>query len=58
MTSTLKFVVNCDVLGLIKSFQGSYFGHAFSKACQYDSIDEKVYKGLKYVNVKTTQFDL
>jgi hypothetical protein len=33
MTPTLKFVVSCDILSLIESFQGSCFGHAFSKAC-------------------------
>jgi hypothetical protein len=33
MTIVLKFVVNCKVLGLDENFQGSCFGHAFSKAC-------------------------
>jgi len=33
MIITLKFIVSCDILSLAKSFQGSYFGHAFSKAC-------------------------
>jgi len=58
MTITLKFVVSYDVLSLTKHFQGSCFGHAFFKACQYALIDEKICKGLKYVFVKTTQFDL
>ncbi len=31
MTPTIKFVVSCDILSLTKSFQGSCFGHAFSK---------------------------
>jgi hypothetical protein len=31
MTTTFKFVVNCEVLGLEESFNGTCFGHAFSK---------------------------
>jgi hypothetical protein len=33
MTSTLKFIVSCETLSLQKKFHGTYFGHAFSKAC-------------------------
>jgi hypothetical protein len=33
ITLALKFNISCDVLGLKKSFEGSDFGHAFSKAC-------------------------
>jgi hypothetical protein len=54
MIPTIKFVVSCDILSLTKKIQGSYFGHAFSKACQYASTDEKNCRGLKYVFVKTT----
>jgi len=32
MTSALKFIMNCESLGLEESFQGTCFGHAFSKA--------------------------
>jgi hypothetical protein len=35
MTSTLKYVVNCELLSLEESFKGTCFGHAFFKACQY-----------------------
>jgi hypothetical protein len=31
MTTTLKSIVSCDMLGL----EGICFGHAFFKACQY-----------------------
>jgi hypothetical protein len=31
MTTTLKYVVNYEVLGLEESFSGTCFGHAFSK---------------------------
>jgi len=35
MTTTLKSIVSCDMLGLEESFQDIYFGDACSKACQY-----------------------
>jgi hypothetical protein len=41
MTLTLKFVVSCDNLGLDESFNGSCFGHAFPKVCQYGIAKEK-----------------
>jgi len=52
VTITLKFVANCEVLGLEESFNGIYFGHAFSKACEYATIENKVCKDLKYVSIK------
>jgi hypothetical protein len=45
MTTSLKLIVSCDILGLVDSFQGTYFGLAFSKACQYALIDEFFWKG-------------
>jgi hypothetical protein len=41
MTLALRFVVSCDNLGLDESFNGSCFGHAFSKARQYGIAKEK-----------------
>ncbi len=32
MTTSLKSIISCDMLGLEESFQGTCFGHAFSKA--------------------------
>jgi hypothetical protein len=32
MIVTLNFVVNCNILGLWESFQGSCFGHAYTLA--------------------------
>jgi len=40
------------VLGLEKSFKGTCFGHAFSKMCQYATIDTKVCKSLRYISIK------
>ncbi len=44
MTSTLKFMVNYEVLGMEESFQGTCFGHAFSKACPYGTTLKKIVK--------------
>ncbi len=44
LANALKFVVECETLGLEKNFQGTYFGHAFSKACQYATTNDKVCK--------------
>ncbi len=33
MTTTLKSIVSCDMLGLEENFQGICFGHAFFKTC-------------------------
>jgi len=52
MIIALKFVVNYKSLGLEESFQGTYFGHVFSNAYQYDTIKEKVCKNLKNVSIK------
>jgi hypothetical protein len=42
MTIALKSIVSCDMSGLEESFKGSCFGHAFFKACQYVTTEEKV----------------
>jgi len=55
MTTALKVVVNCESFGLEESFQGTCFGHAFSKACQYGTVEQKVCKVLKYVFMKFVQ---
>jgi len=34
MITILKLVVIYETLGVVKSFQGTCFGHAFFKACQ------------------------
>ncbi len=57
MTIILKSIISCEVLGLWESFQGTCFKHAFLKACQYTTMDEKVYKGLKNVFIKSIQGD-
>jgi hypothetical protein len=52
------YYCSCEILGLQESFNGACFGPAFSKTCQYVTIDEKTCKNLRYVSIKTTQEDL
>jgi hypothetical protein len=58
MIVVLKSIVNCEALGVTKSFQGTCFGHAFFKACQHSTSDQKMWKGFKYVSIKFVQVDL
>jgi hypothetical protein len=58
MTIVLKAVVSHDILGLEESYQGTCSGHAFSKACQYVTTNEKVCKNLTYVLIKIIQRNL
>jgi hypothetical protein len=43
------------MLGLEESFQGIFFGHAFSKAYQYATTKETIYKDVRYVSIKFAQ---
>jgi hypothetical protein len=45
MTFALKLVISCETLGVMKSFQGSYFAHAFSKALNIQLL-KKEYLGV------------
>jgi hypothetical protein len=55
MTFALKSIVSCETLSLQESFNGTCFGHVFSKACQYATIDKKMHINLMYVSMKATQ---
>jgi hypothetical protein len=55
ITNALKSVVNCDDCRIFKSFEGVHFGHAFSKAYQYTTVDEKLSYGLQLVSIKVVQ---
>ncbi len=58
MTTILKIVVNYEYFGLEENFQGTCFGHVFSKACQYGIVEEKLCKDLKYVSINSIQANL
>jgi hypothetical protein len=51
-------MVNCAPLKLVAPWQGSCFGHAFSKACQYACNDATICLGFWEVNLKATQSTL
>jgi hypothetical protein len=53
--NALKSIVSCDDLGIPKSLEGVYFGHAFSKAYQYTNVDEKLSYGLQPVSIKVVK---
>ncbi len=58
MTMAFKIVVNCDALKLEESFNGTHFGCAFFKTCQYVTIEEKICKDLKFVSIKLAESDI
>lgn len=45
MVAILNVIVSCESLGLKEPFQGTCFGHAMLKACQYDTTNNKVSMG-------------
>jgi hypothetical protein len=53
MITTLKFVVNCEVLGLEESFNGTCFGHAFFKTYYYVIVEERECDNLKFASIKS-----
>jgi hypothetical protein len=55
MTTTLKFIFSCEALNLLVLFDGACFGHAMSKATQYATNDNKIFKDLAPINVKFAQ---
>ncbi len=55
MTIALKSIISCEILGMMESFHGTYIKHALFKACQYATIEGRVFKGLKYVFIKFVQ---
>jgi hypothetical protein len=58
MVAAFRFMVTCKALKLNVPFDGSYFGHAMSKAAQYATFDEKVVANLTPMNIKSTQASL
>ncbi len=55
MTVAFKLVISCEALNLPQPFNGTYFGHAMSKAVQYATNDDKIFKDLASINVKFAQ---
>lgn len=55
MIIALTFVFSCESFWLEHSFQGTCFGRAFSKTCQYGTTKERVCKNMKYISIKFVQ---
>jgi hypothetical protein len=55
MGTTLKSLISCEVLNLKFHFDSACFGHAMSKATQYDTNDDKISMDLKPISVKSSQ---
>jgi len=58
LTRALSFVVSCVPLKLAAPWQGSCFGHAFSKTCQYACNDAIICLGFWEDILKATQLTL
>jgi hypothetical protein len=52
-----KSIVKCEALGLNESFHSTFFGHAFSKACQYPWMIY-FYKTLRFISLNFVQSNL
>jgi hypothetical protein len=51
-------LVSCVSLAMMEPFNGSYFGHALSKVCQYATTYDKVAHGLSYAFINIAQVDI
>ncbi len=58
LARALSFVVNCAPLKLAALWQGSCFGHIFSKTCQYACNDATICFGFWEVSLKSTLLTL
>ncbi len=57
MTTFLKIVLSFKSLGLEEPLQGTCFGHALLKACQYGKKHLNFFVGLHGISIKSTQID-
>jgi hypothetical protein len=51
MVAILQSIVDYEPLKLFMVYEGTCFGHVMFKMCQYATNDDKVFIGLKNVNV-------
>jgi hypothetical protein len=58
MVTTLHFIIDYEPLKSFKVYEGTWFGHVMSKACQSDTNDNKVSTRLQHVNVKDVRIGL
>jgi hypothetical protein len=55
MTIAFKSVISCEALNLLQPFYGASFGHVMNKVAQYATNDDKIFKNLALINVKSAQ---
>jgi hypothetical protein len=53
-----NYMVLCNNLVMFEPFDGSYFGHVLSKINSYITTYEKVVQGLKYVFIKSIEYNI
>ncbi len=58
MAITLCFIVDCEMLNVLRVYEDTCFGHVLFKTCQYATNDDKVFMGLRQVSVKDAQIGL
>jgi hypothetical protein len=58
MVATLQLIIDYEPLKLFMVYKCSCFGHVIFKVCQYATNDDKIFIGLKIVNVKDAQASL
>jgi hypothetical protein len=54
LARAMSFVVSYVPLALVAPLQGSCFGHAFNKTCQYPTNDAIICFGFREVSLKAT----
>ncbi len=58
MVATLQSIIDYEPLKLLMVYESTYFGQVMFKVCQCATNDDKVFIGLKSVNVKDAQVGL
>ncbi len=58
MLAILHSLIDYEPLKILRVYEGTYFGHVMSKACQCATNDDNIFVGLRSVNVKKTQSGL
>lgn len=52
MVIVLWSIIDCKLLNLQLFYESSCFGHVIFKAYQYSTKNDKVFSGLKHMNMK------
>ncbi len=58
MIIALKSIISCEAVSLLVFFDGARFGFVMSKAVQYPTNDDKIFKDLVPISLKFAQSSL